>query len=215
MKIGFISPPAPGHFNPMSAVARELQSRNHDVVMLSLPVGESLARATNLPFVPFGEKELPADRGAEMLETMSRLKGEEALQFGVNGLAAVSAVKWKTLPKVLSSAGIDALVLDNFDFYGELIPMRLGMPYAVLSNALHFDYSGYTPLCIYGWAHENTPEARERNLQGVSKFTEVLIRSHAELTNSASGESWHQSQLGGPIVAVLGSALDHSVSSGI
>jgi zeaxanthin glucosyltransferase len=185
MKIGFISPPAPGHFNPMSAVARELQSRNHDVVMLSLPVGESLARATNLPFVPFGEKELPADRGAEMLETMSRLKGEEALQFGVNGLAAVSAVKWKTLPKVLSSAGIDALVLDNFDFYGELIPMRLGMPYAVLSNALHFDYSGYTPLCIYGWAHENTPEARERNLQGVSKFTEVLIRSHAELIAQA------------------------------
>jgi len=27
MKIGFISPPVPGHSNPMSAVARELQSR--------------------------------------------------------------------------------------------------------------------------------------------------------------------------------------------
>jgi len=33
-------------------------------------------------FVPFGEKEFPADRGAEMFETLSRLKGEEALQFG-------------------------------------------------------------------------------------------------------------------------------------
>jgi hypothetical protein len=67
--------------------------------------------------------------------------------------------KVETLPKVLSSAGIDAPVLDNFDFYGEVIPMRLGMPYAVLSNALHFDYSSYTPLCVYGWAHSNTPEA--------------------------------------------------------
>jgi len=82
----------------------------------------------------------------------------------------------KTLPSVLSANGIDALVLDNYDFYGEVIPMHLGMPYAVLSDALHFDYSGYTLLCIYGWAHENTPEARERNLQGVSKFTEMLIR---------------------------------------
>jgi zeaxanthin glucosyltransferase len=185
MKIGFICPPAPGHFNPMSALARQLQSRNHDVVMISLPAIEPLARAANLPFAPFGEKEFAADRVAEALRKMSRLTGEEALQFGVNGLAALSAVKWKTLPKVLSSAGIDALVLDNFDFYGEVIPMRLGMPYAVLSNALHFDYSSYTPLCIYGWAHSNTPEAVKRNLQGVLKFTEVLIRSHAELIAEA------------------------------
>jgi UDP:flavonoid glycosyltransferase YjiC (YdhE family) len=34
MKIGFISFAIPGHFNPMSALARQLQSRNHDVVML-------------------------------------------------------------------------------------------------------------------------------------------------------------------------------------
>jgi UDP:flavonoid glycosyltransferase YjiC (YdhE family) len=32
MKIGFISFPVPGHFNPMSALARQLQSRKHDVV---------------------------------------------------------------------------------------------------------------------------------------------------------------------------------------
>jgi zeaxanthin glucosyltransferase len=61
------------------------------------------------------------------------------------------------------------------------VPMYLGMPYATLSNALHFDYSGYTPLCVYGWEHENTPEARERNRQGVSKFTQKLIRSNAEM----------------------------------
>jgi zeaxanthin glucosyltransferase len=181
MKIGFISPPAPGHFNPMSAVARELQSRKYDVVMISLPMMEPLARAANLPFVSFGEKEFSAEKGAEMIETLSRLKGEEALQFGLNGLGRLSAIKWKTLPGVLSANGIDALVLDNYDFYGELIPMHLGMSYAVLSDALHFDYSGYTPLCIYGWPHENTPEARERNRQGVSKFTEMLIHSHAEI----------------------------------
>jgi UDP:flavonoid glycosyltransferase YjiC (YdhE family) len=36
MKIGFIGLLVPGHFNPMSAVARQLQSREQDVVMLSL-----------------------------------------------------------------------------------------------------------------------------------------------------------------------------------
>jgi zeaxanthin glucosyltransferase len=185
VKIGFICPPALGHFNPMSALARQLQSRNHDVVMISLPAIESLARAANLPFVSFGEKEFPADRVAEAVRKMSRLTGEEGLKFSVYGIAAVTAVKWKTFPKLLSSTGIDAVVLDNYEFYGEVVPMHLGMPYAILSNALHFDYSGYTPTCIYGWAHENTPEAIERNRHGVSKFTEMLIHSNAEVITQA------------------------------
>jgi zeaxanthin glucosyltransferase len=181
MKIGFVSFPVPGHFNPMSALARQLQSRNHDVVMFSLPVGESLARAANLPFVPFGEKEFPAEHSSEVIGTGGRLKGEEGLRFTVSAIAAATEVKWRTLPNLLSSTGIDALVVDNYDFYGEIIPIRLGMPYAIVSNALHFDYSGYTPLCVYDWAHENTPEAIKRNRQGVSQFTQMLIRSNAEM----------------------------------
>jgi zeaxanthin glucosyltransferase len=181
MKIGFVSLPVPGHFNPMSAVARQLQSRNRDVVMLSLSFMEPLARAANLPFIPFGEKEFPEEASAEIVGAMSQLKGEEALQFGVGAIAKVAEVRWRELPKLLSANGIDALVLDNYDFYGEVVPMYLGMPYAILSNALHFDYSGYTPLCVYGWGHENTPEARQRNRQGVSKFTQMLIRSNAEM----------------------------------
>jgi zeaxanthin glucosyltransferase len=181
MKIGFISLAISGHFNPMSALARQLQSRNQDVVMLSLPVCEPLARAANLPFIPFGENEVPADKIGEIVGTLSRLKGEEGLQFTVDTIAQATKLKWRTFPKLLSSNGIDALVLDNYDFYGEIIPMHLGMPYAILSNALHFDYSGYTPLCVYDWAHENTPEAIKRNRQGVSKFTQMLIRSNAEL----------------------------------
>jgi MGT family glycosyltransferase len=59
------------------------------------------------------------------------------------------------------------------------------MPYAVVSNALHFDYSGYTPLCVYDWAHDDTPETIKRNGQGVSKFTQMLIHSNRELIAQA------------------------------
>jgi zeaxanthin glucosyltransferase len=181
MKIGFVSLYGPGHFNPMSAVARRLQSRNHDVVMVSLSFVEPLARAANLPFIPFGEEEFPDEVSAEIFGRMSQLKGEEALQFAVEALAKAAKVRWRELPELLSANDVDALVLDNYDFYGQVVPMYLGMPYALLSNALHFDYSGYTPLCVYGWGHENTPEARQRNRQGVAKFTEMLIRSNAEM----------------------------------
>jgi hypothetical protein len=32
MKLGFICPNVPGHLNPMTALARQLQSRRHDVL---------------------------------------------------------------------------------------------------------------------------------------------------------------------------------------
>jgi zeaxanthin glucosyltransferase len=181
MKIGFVSLYGPGHFNPMSALARQLQSRNHDVVMLSLPFVEPLARAANLPFIRFGEKEFSDDVSAGIVDTMGRLKGAEAREFAINAIAKAAQVRWRELPDLVSVNGIDALVLDNYDFYAEVVPIYLGMPYATISNALHFDYSGYTPLCVYGWEHENTPEARQRNRQGVSEFTQMLIRSYAEM----------------------------------
>src|SRR3977135_1696665 len=121
MKIGFISLAVPGHFNPMSAVARQLQSRNHEVVLFSLPLCEPLARAANLPFIPFGENEYPADKTGEILGKLSRLKGEEGLQFTVDAIAQITKLKWSTFPKLLSTNGIDALVLDDCDFYSEVV----------------------------------------------------------------------------------------------
>jgi len=57
MKIGFISLSVPGHFNPMSAVARQLQSRQNDVVVLSLPAiakTNGLSRVASLLEEAFG-----------------------------------------------------------------------------------------------------------------------------------------------------------------
>jgi zeaxanthin glucosyltransferase len=182
MKIGFVCcPPVQGHFNPMSALARQLQLRNHEVVMFSTPATEPLVRAANLPSVSFGAKEFPVEKMSEIVAFLGRLKGGEALEYTTAALATMTEVQWKQLPDLLVSTGVDALVLDSSNFYGEVIPMRLEMPYAILSNALYFDYSGYTPTCVYGWGHENTPEAIKRNQEGVSKFVQMLKQSNAEV----------------------------------
>jgi zeaxanthin glucosyltransferase len=52
--------------------------------------------------------------------------------------------------------------------------MHLGMPYVRVSNALHLDYSGNTPLCTFDWPHETTPEALARNQAGVCGFMQVI-----------------------------------------
>jgi zeaxanthin glucosyltransferase len=70
IKIGFISMPLSGHFNPMTALARKLQSRGHEVVFIGVPDCEPIVRGAGLNFVSYCEEELPEAlaRNIEALE---------------------------------------------------------------------------------------------------------------------------------------------------
>jgi hypothetical protein len=56
MKIGYICPNIPDHINPMTALARHLQERNHEVVFLYSP------SANGLPCVPGDKDDMNAKR---------------------------------------------------------------------------------------------------------------------------------------------------------
>ena len=176
MKLGFICPNLPGHLNPMTTLARHLQARNHEVVFLYS------TEANGLPSVPGPEK----DHISENRTAQSKRQGEEALQSGVGQVLAQTETILKSLPEIVRTNGVDALLLDTVQFYVELGPMQLGLPYIQVSNGLHFDYSGYTPLCVYGWPHETTSAALARNREGVAKWADLLqsvnggVRAHAQ-----------------------------------
>jgi zeaxanthin glucosyltransferase len=186
MKIAFVVPNVPGHLNPMTALARRLQSRNHDVVVMSLRSAAPLVGAADLQFVPCGDEELPAERLNELLGQLSKLQGQEAADFTLRVAAVVTEAMLKSLLKTLTETEIDGVILDTVLFYIELAPIRLGVPYIHVSNALHFDYSGYAPLCMYDWPHETTPAALARNREGVANFLKILaqandgVRAYAE-----------------------------------
>ena len=73
MRIGFLSLPVPGHLNPMTALARKLQSRGHDVVFLSLADVAPFVEAAGLPFVPCAEKAYPAGSLGKLVRRLSEL----------------------------------------------------------------------------------------------------------------------------------------------
>ena len=177
MRIGFVSPSVLGHLHPMITLARGLQSRNYDVVFMALPEAEPSIRAANLAFVP--SCDFPAGSLNKMVYQLSKRQGEDALYFTLRCLAATADAMFDRLPAMLLAAGVDAVVVDSHHFYVELVPMSLGMPYVHVSNALHFDYSGYTPLCVYDWPHASTPEALARNRKGVARFRKMLRQTHA------------------------------------
>ena len=174
MRVAFLSLPVPGHLNPMTALARKYQERGHAVVFLSLPDVAPFVQAAQLPFVPCSEDAYPKGSVGPYLQHLSRLSGAEALNYTVNEMMkGTTEALFQSLPKTLRKAGADAIVLDQYQPYVELIPKHLGMPYVHVSNALHVDYSGRSPLCFYGRRPTGSDETA-RNLEDVERFRALL-----------------------------------------
>jgi zeaxanthin glucosyltransferase len=112
------------------------------------------------------------------LGQLSKLQGQEAADFTLRVAAVVTEAMLKSLLKTLTETETDGVILDTVLFYIELAPIRLGIPYIHVSNALHFDYSGYAPLCMYDWPHETTPAALARNREGVANFLKILAQAN-------------------------------------
>jgi zeaxanthin glucosyltransferase len=175
MRIGFLSLPVPGHLNPMTTLARKLQSRGHDVVFLSLADVAPFVEAAGLPFVPCSETAYPAGSLGKLVRRLSELSGEDALHFTVNAMMkGYTASLFESLPDTLAKAGVDGIVLDQYQPYVELIPMHLRMPFVQVSNALHVDYTGRTPICFVDWPYQTGVDALARNIEGVRRARTLL-----------------------------------------
>lgn len=185
MRIAFVALSAPGHLNPTTALARQLQSRNHEVVVISLPDAEPYVRAAGLAFFPYCEAAfLSADSShKEIRRQLSVIQGMDGVRFIIEALGhQMMEAALSSLPAALDTTQADAVVLDTNQHYVELIPLSLGLPYVHISNALHFDYSGYTPLCVYDWPHETTPAALARNREGVANIARMLKQANATVS---------------------------------
>jgi len=174
MKIGFLSLPLTGHLNPMTALARKLQSRGHEVVFIGVPDIEPVVRAANLDFVPFCVDEYPPGSVARLWSPIASLHGLQVVRFTARELVpGLLRAGLEHLPGKIAENGVDALVLDSIFRLIELVPMHLRLPYVQIWNILHFDFSGSTPLPFYSWPCETGPEARERNLARLKVMSEI------------------------------------------
>jgi MGT family glycosyltransferase len=154
----------------MTTLARKLQSRGHDVVFISLADVAPFVEAAGLPFVPCSETAYPAGSLGKLVRRLSELSGEDALRFTVNSMMKGYTVSlFESLPDILSKAGVDGMVLDQYQPYTELIPMNLRMPFVHVSNALHVDYTGRTPICFVDWPYQTGIDAMVRNVEAVRR----------------------------------------------
>ena len=170
MKLGFVSMPLSGHLNPMTALARRLQSRGHEAVFLGVPDVEPFVRAAGLRFVPFGGREFPAGSVAKLWSEVARRHGLDVVRYTCRELNPnLIRVGLEYLPATLQRTGVDAVIIDTISFFHELAPMSMGIPYVHIWNVLHLDFSGRTPVGLLSWPHDTTPEGLERNAEGLQE----------------------------------------------
>jgi zeaxanthin glucosyltransferase len=186
-KIGFLSLPVTGHLNPMTALARKLQSRGNEVVFIGVPDSEPVVRAANLEFAPFCENEFPPGYVAKRWSAVANRQGLDVVRYTCKELMPeLLRASLEHLPAKIAETGVDALVIDSVYMFLEIVPMHLGLPYVQVWNVLHFDFSGSTPLSLYGWPHETSPEAQARNVEGLELVNELfgnltpIAQSYAE-----------------------------------
>ena len=150
MKIGFVSMPFSGHLNPMTALARRLQSRGNEVVFFGVPDVEPFARAAGLDFVPYGEAEYPVGSIDKVYSSVATMHGFEVVRHTVMDLnPGLTQVAFDYLAEKLTTTGVEALVIDTIHFFIELVPLSMSIPYVHIWNVLHLDFSGATPACLF------------------------------------------------------------------
>jgi len=133
---------------------------------------------------------------------ISQLEGFDALAFYCGLAVKKTEIIFKSLPRMVETTGVEALILDPIQFFVELAAMKLRIPYIDVSTALYIDYWGYMPPSIYDWPHETTPEALIRNQKGIVKGTRLTynegIKAYAKengLKTDLDRPSWIFSEL--------------------
>jgi len=157
----------------MTGLARKLRSRGHEIVFIGVPDTEGAIRAADLEFVPFCENEYPPGSIDKSWGAVANLRGLDVIRYSARVLVPeLLRAAVKHLPGKIAETGVQALVLDSF-YFVEIVPIHLRLPYVRIWSVLHLDFSGATPLSLYGWPHETTPEALARNVAGLQTFGEL------------------------------------------
>jgi MGT family glycosyltransferase len=174
MRIGVVIPAAIGHLNAMTALARRLEERGHDVICFGPPDSAKGVAAAGLPFEPFCERQFPLGNMAVMSEKLSKLAGDEAVALTFQWIGDACRAELDETPALLERIKVDGLVLDRIAGGVCSVAIVKGVPFVHISCTPLLDYSGVTPPWMFPWPHEDSEAARERNRMGVAGFLQAV-----------------------------------------
>ena len=181
--IGIICPDATGHLNPMTTLGQELQRRGHRVTLIGILDAQTKALAAGFGFQAIGESEFPIGTTAQSLAQMGKLNGLAELRYNLTQVKQDVAVRLQYYPKAIKSAGVEALLVDQFSPGGGTVAEFLNIPFISVCNGLLLNREDDVPPIFTTWCYDPSWWARLRNRVGyalINPLTQPILEVIAE-----------------------------------
>ncbi|MEM9246017.1 MAG: glycosyltransferase, partial [Cyanobacteria bacterium P01_F01_bin.153] len=185
---GLICPASPGHLNTMLPLGRELQQRGHLVTMVSLLDAREKALAAGLEFRGINEEKYPLGSSVELLETLGKLSGMEAVKFTSELIGEGAEALLCQLPQTLEELGVEALLVDQASPGAGTVADFLGIPFVSICSAVILNAEASIPPSFTTWKYRNNWWTKWRNTLTYLAFKRV-IQSIQTVTNEYR-EKW-------------------------
>jgi zeaxanthin glucosyltransferase len=175
----------------MTALARRLQSRGHEVICIGIPDAARGVAAAGLRFEEYGRRQFPPGSYAERAEMLSRLTADAGVAYTFQWISDGCRAELDEAPAVLERLELDGLVVDQVNPGVSAVAMGMEVPFVTVSCTPLTDLSGVTPLWLFPWPHEDSEAARERNRTGVAGFLKVVGGYKAMMTEYLESKGIH------------------------
>ena len=187
-RIGILSFSSPGHYYPLTALGRRLQSRGHEVVYFQVADLERPIRAAGLEFRQIGREDFPPGSLRARDEEVGQLEGLAALRCGLRGIERKAMMLFRDAPAAIRDEGVDSLIVDQIEMAGGTVAEHLGLPFVSAAVALPVNTDPSVPVCIFPWPHRTDVLAWLRN--GAGNAAWEWIFSGVQRTINRQRRAW-------------------------
>ena len=146
----------------MTALARSLQLRGHEVVIFGIADTEARVRARGIEFCRIGMEDYPPGTLQKLDERLARLKGFAALRFTLERVRNSARMVLRDGPMAVRTANVEVLLVDQTDFAGNVADY-LGLPWISIALIPPLVQDDRFPPFWFGWAAEQGRLSRLRN----------------------------------------------------
>jgi zeaxanthin glucosyltransferase len=164
-RIGAFCFPGTGHINPMTALARRLQRRGHEVVIFGIPDTEARVNVAGIEFCAIGENDYPPGTLQKLDQRFGELKGLATFRFTVERVKNTALMVLRDGPDAVRRAHVDAMLVDEADMGGS-VAEYLGLPYVSIAFFPPLVQDDRIPPFCFGWSGGQGWSSRLRNRLG-------------------------------------------------
>jgi MGT family glycosyltransferase len=184
-RLGAFCFPGAGHLNPMTALARSLQLRGHEVVIFGIVDTEESVRAAGIEFRRIGMDDYPPGTLQKLDEQMAQLKGFAALRFTLERVRNSARMVLRDGPKAVRTASVELLLVDETDFAGNVADY-LDLPWISIALIPPLVQDDRFPPFWFGWAADQGRLSRLRNRLAIVLLLRIATPIFKEVNQQRS-----------------------------